>query len=195
MVDSRQERCFFCGATFPRRELFRGSGGSICRACIGALRELCDAPPPTDSGPRATEQATRAVSLEEIRRERGEPREAATAPAADVAELQDHRIGDHTALVDTMEGTDDNEIDLDRSIRREFSAHDYESRMDLAAAYIEMGRRHAAVRELLSALESTLLCKDYPAALRCIARARATVDVAKVRDRICEILARHAPSE
>lgn len=104
-------------------------------------------------------------------------------------------IGDSTRMVDTLEGADDEDIDLDRVTAQDHSAHDYQSRMDLAAAYREMGRRHAAVRELLAALESTLLCKDYPSALRCVALARAAVDTPKVRDRICEILARHAPQE
>ncbi|MDY0001147.1 MAG: hypothetical protein RBU30_07635 [Polyangia bacterium] len=196
MADDRLERCFFCGATFPRRELIRGAGGAICRTCIAALQELgqdhLTGPPQA-----ATEQATRAVSLEEIRRDRV-PRTPATGkqPHCDDAnEERLSRVGESTSMVDTMEGKEDGEIDLERGISRELSAHDYESRMDLAAAYLEMGRRHAAVRELLAALESTLLCKDYPSALRCVARVRATVDVPKVRDRICEILARHSSDD
>jgi hypothetical protein len=140
------------------------------------------------------------VSLDDIRRERllREPLAGPTASGAareESPEVQASRIGDATALVDTLEGKEDDEIDLDRGVSRELSAHDYESRIDLAAAYVEMGRRHAAVRELLAALESTLLCKDYPSALRCVARARIAVNVPRVRDRICEILARHAPEE
>ena len=104
-------------------------------------------------------------------------------------------VGDSTSLLDTMEGTEDDDIDLDKPVSRDHSAHDYQSRLDLAAALVEMGRRHAAVRELLAGLESTLLCKDYLATLRCIAMARGAVNVPKVRDRICEILARHAPEE
>lgn len=197
MADIRQERCFFCGSTFPRRELLRGAGGSICRACIAALQELDSSAAPGNT--QATEQATRAVSVDEIRRERHLRERAVEPPTSDAArvelERRASRIGDSTALVDTLEGKDDDDIDLDRAVSRELSAHDYESRIDLASAYLEMGRRHAAARELLAALESTLLCKDYPSALRCVARARNAVDVPKVRDRICEILARHAQDE
>jgi len=73
------------------------------------------------------------------------------------------------------------------------SAHDYASRIDLAEAYREMGRTQAAVTELLAAMESALLCADYVTALRCVGGARRTADSPAVRDRICEILTRHAP--
>jgi hypothetical protein len=75
------------------------------------------------------------------------------------------------------------------------SAHDYASRMDLAAAYAELGKRQAAVRELLLALESALICGDHTAALICVARARRIGDSPSLRDQICASLSRHAPSE
>jgi hypothetical protein len=75
------------------------------------------------------------------------------------------------------------------------SAHDYASRMDLAAAYAEMGRRPQAVRELLLALESALLCDDYGAALSCVSRARRLGDSPALRDQICDALTRHSPDE
>jgi hypothetical protein len=75
------------------------------------------------------------------------------------------------------------------------SAHDYASRMDLAAAYAELGKRQAAVRELLLALESALICGDHTAALTCVARARSIGDSPSLRDQICATLSRHAPSD
>lgn len=253
MADTRQQRCFFCGSTYPKPELLRGAVGAICRACVEALRELASPEGAAPDHEKATDQATRAVSLEELRRAReaveaveaekaeeaGEPPvamdpdgtrrsrpprkgEAAAAPkgsaapqdaapAASPSPAASHRapaappsgtpdaalltVGDSTRLLDTLEGAEDDAIDLDKPVAPHHSAHDYQSRMDLAAALVEMGRRHAAVRELIAALESTLLCKDYPAALRCIAMARAAVDVPRVQGRLCEILARHAPQE
>jgi hypothetical protein len=85
------------------------------------------------------------------------------------------------------------EEDGEPQISDERSAHDYESRMDLAAAYQEMGRTQAAVAELLAAMESALLCGDYLTALRCVGQLRRTADSPAIRDRICGILTRHAP--
>lgn len=75
------------------------------------------------------------------------------------------------------------------------SAHDYQTRMDLAAAYVEMGRKNAAVNELLTATESALLCADLRTAMRCAARARKINDGPTLRDRIAEIFTRNAPAE
>jgi len=75
------------------------------------------------------------------------------------------------------------------------SAHDYQTRMDLAAAYLEMGRNNAAVNELLTAVESAILCTDFKTALRCAARARQIADGPTLRDRIADIFTRNAPSE
>jgi hypothetical protein len=79
--------------------------------------------------------------------------------------------------------------------REERSAHDYQTRIDLAAAYLEMGRTGAAVTELLEATESAIFCADYQTALRCAARARRIADGPSLRDRICEIFTRMAPPE
>ena len=75
------------------------------------------------------------------------------------------------------------------------SAHDYQTRIDLAAAYIEMGRKNAAVNELLTAVESALLCNDFKTALRCAARTRQINDGPTLRDRIADIFTRNAPPE
>jgi hypothetical protein len=75
------------------------------------------------------------------------------------------------------------------------SAHDYQTRMDLAAAYLEMGRKNAAVNELLTAAESAILCADFKTALRCAARARQINDGPTLRDRIADIFTRNAPPE
>lgn len=75
------------------------------------------------------------------------------------------------------------------------SAHDYQTRMDLAAAYVEMGRNSAAVNELLTAVESAILCSDFKTALRCAARARHINDGPTLRDRIADIFTRNAPPE
>jgi hypothetical protein len=75
------------------------------------------------------------------------------------------------------------------------SAHDYQTRIDLAAAYMEMGRKNAAVNELLTAVESALLCADYQTALRCAARTRKINDGPTLRDRIVDIFTRNAPHE
>lgn len=75
------------------------------------------------------------------------------------------------------------------------SAHDYQTRMDLAAAYVEMGRKNAAVNELLTAAESAILCADLKTALRCASRARQINDGPTLRDRIADIFTRNAPPE
>lgn len=75
------------------------------------------------------------------------------------------------------------------------SAHDYQTRMDLANAYVEMGRKNAAVNELLTAVESAILCNDFKTALRCAARSREINDGPTLRDRIAEIFTRNAPPE
>ncbi len=75
------------------------------------------------------------------------------------------------------------------------SAHDYQTRMDLAAAYLEMGKKIAAVSELLLATESAILCGDFSAAMRCAARAREIGDGPTLRDRLAEIFTRNAPPE
>ncbi len=75
------------------------------------------------------------------------------------------------------------------------SAHDYQTRIDLAAAYVEMGRKNAAVNELLTAVESALLCSDFQTALRCAARAREINDGPTLRDRLADIFTRNAPPE
>ena len=58
-----------------------------------------------------------------------------------------------------------------------------------------MGRKNAAVNELLTAAESALLCADFQTALRCAARARQLGDGPTLRDRIAELFTRNAPSE
>ncbi len=75
------------------------------------------------------------------------------------------------------------------------SAHDYQTRIDLAAAYLEMGRKNAAVNELMTAAESAILCGDFQTAMRCAARARKLNDGPTLRDRIAELFTRNAPSE
>lgn len=75
------------------------------------------------------------------------------------------------------------------------SAHDYQTRIDLAAAYVEMGRNNAAVNELLTAVESAILCADFKTALLCAARARQISDGPTLRDRIADIFTRNAPPE
>ena len=77
----------------------------------------------------------------------------------------------------------------------ERSAHDYQTSIDLAAAYMEMGRRNAAVNELLSALESAIICDDFQTGLQCIARCRQIADSPSLRDTICALLTRLAPTD
>ncbi len=104
-------------------------------------------------------------------------------------EASDQRVGNATKAINIV-ALDDPDASGGADER---SAHDYQSRIDLAAAYREMGRTNAAVNELLAAIESALLCADYPTALRCVGNAREIADSPAVRDRICEILTRHAP--
>ena len=77
----------------------------------------------------------------------------------------------------------------------EMSVHDYQSRADLAVAYAELGKRHLAVEEFYAAMESALLCKDWPFALKMISKIRETADGPTVRDRIHEVLARNLPED
>ena len=105
-------------------------------------------------------------------------------------ERSDSAVGDATKTINLTVLDDDGDMPGCQDDR---SAHDYQSRIDLAAAYREMGRTSAAVNELLAAIESALLCADYRSALRCVVQAREVSDSPSVRDRICEIMTRHAP--
>ena len=60
---------------------------------------------------------------------------------------------------------------------------------------MEMGKRGPAVSELVLAMESALICADYPTALRCAASARAIADSPALRDRLVEVITRMAPPE
>jgi len=75
----------------------------------------------------------------------------------------------------------------------ELSAHAYENRVDLAEAYLELGKRGLAITEYFGALEAALACHDWPFALQTIARLRKVADGPTTRDRIHEMLSRHVP--
>jgi len=75
----------------------------------------------------------------------------------------------------------------------ELSAHAYESRADLAEAYLELGKRSLAVMEYFGALEAALACRDWAFALQAIAHLRKVADGPTTRDRIHEMLSRHVP--
>ncbi|MFH2005685.1 MAG: hypothetical protein ABI333_03750 [bacterium] len=105
------------------------------------------------------------------------------------------RLSEPDLLSSLKDGASGQEQSPDKPAREERSAHDYQTRIDLAAAYLEMGRTGAAVSELLAATESAIFCADYQTALRCAARARRIADGPSLRDRICEIFTRMAPPE
>jgi hypothetical protein len=77
----------------------------------------------------------------------------------------------------------------------ELPAHEYQNRADLAAAYLELGRRKMALKELFGALDSALICQDWPFALKMIGRLRDAADSPTLRDRIHETLALHVPQD
>ncbi len=77
----------------------------------------------------------------------------------------------------------------------ELPAQEYESAADLAAAYLELGRRSSALEQYFQALEGSLACGDWAFSLRVVAKLRESADGPTVRDRIHEVLARHVPTE
>ena len=74
-------------------------------------------------------------------------------------------------------------------------AHEYQNRVDLAAAYVELGKKSLALKELFAAFESSLICQDWVFALKIIPRIRDIADGPTLRDRIHETLAIHVPRD
>jgi hypothetical protein len=75
----------------------------------------------------------------------------------------------------------------------ELPAHQYQNRADLAAAYLELGKKHMALEELFGALESALICQDWAFALHCVGLIRNAADSPTIRDRIHQVLELHIP--
>ncbi len=74
-------------------------------------------------------------------------------------------------------------------------AHEYQNRVDLAGAYLELGKKNLALKEYFAALESSLICRDWAFALSIISKIRNMADGPTIRDRIHEALSLHGPKE